>query len=64
MPLSPDWQPAAASIKPVSARPAKKRPLNVRNAMKLHFPLAKLVTYINRAAKMRLSQTQKLTTLW
>ncbi|MDF3215960.1 hypothetical protein AB0V79_06795 [Mesorhizobium ciceri] len=24
--------------------------------MKLHFPLAKLVTYINRAAKMRLSQ--------
>jgi hypothetical protein len=26
--------------------------------MKLHFPLAKLVTYINRAAKMRLSSAE------
>jgi hypothetical protein len=29
----------------------------------LHFPLAKLVTYINRAAKMRLSRLGKLTNL-
>jgi len=32
--------------------------------MKLHFPLVKLVTYINGAAKMRLEPAQKLTTLW
>ena len=54
-PLSPDWQPAAASIKPASAKPVRKRLLINRHAMKPHFPLAKQVLYSNRAAKMRLT---------